>query len=51
MGIIGFNSPEWFIAELGAIMAGGLAAGIYTTNLPDVCCVCVCVCGGVFSLR
>jgi len=22
VGIIGFNSPEWFIADLGAIFAG-----------------------------
>lgn len=28
VSILGFNSPEWFIADLGAILAGGLAAGI-----------------------
>ena len=22
VGIVGFNSPEWFIADLGAIFAG-----------------------------
>lgn len=27
-----FNSPEWFYTELATIFAGGLAAGIYTTN-------------------
>lgn len=32
VGIIGFNSPEWFISDLAAIYAGGLAVGIYTTN-------------------
>ncbi|XP_014675418.1 PREDICTED: long-chain-fatty-acid--CoA ligase ACSBG2-like isoform X2 [Priapulus caudatus] len=37
VAIIGFNSPEWFIADMGAILAGGLAAGIYTTNSPDAC--------------
>lgn len=37
VNIIGFNSPEWFVADLGAIFAGGLAAGIYTTNLADSC--------------
>ncbi|CAL8126075.1 unnamed protein product [Orchesella dallaii] len=35
--ILGFNSPEWFIADLGAIMAGGIPAGIYTTNCPKSC--------------
>lgn len=30
--IIGFNSPEWIVANVGAIFAGGLASGIYTTN-------------------
>ncbi|XP_065576536.1 long-chain-fatty-acid--CoA ligase ACSBG2-like isoform X2 [Artemia franciscana] len=33
--ILGFNSPEWFFANLAAIHAGGLAAGIYTTNSPE----------------
>ncbi|KAJ8415576.1 hypothetical protein AAFF_G00425560 [Aldrovandia affinis] len=37
VGILGFNSPEWFIANIGCIMAGGLAAGIYTTNSPEAC--------------
>eukprot|EP00076_Gallus_gallus_P030673 XP_015155300.1 long-chain-fatty-acid--CoA ligase ACSBG2 isoform X1 [Gallus gallus] len=35
--ILGFNSPEWFIADIGAIFAGGLAVGIYTTNSPEAC--------------
>ncbi|XP_042226723.1 long-chain-fatty-acid--CoA ligase ACSBG2-like isoform X2 [Homarus americanus] len=35
--ILGFNSPEWFIADLAAIFAGGFAAGIYTTNSPEAC--------------
>eukprot|EP01108_Squamamoeba_japonica_P000651 TRINITY_DN121_c0_g2_i2.p1 TRINITY_DN121_c0_g2~~TRINITY_DN121_c0_g2_i2.p1 ORF type:complete len:615 (-),score=359.65 TRINITY_DN121_c0_g2_i2:153-1997(-) len=35
--IIGFNSPEWFFANMGAIAAGGKAAGIYTTNEADAC--------------
>ncbi|XP_012264154.1 very long-chain-fatty-acid--CoA ligase bubblegum isoform X2 [Athalia rosae] len=38
--IIGFNSPEWFIADLAAIHAGGFAAGIYTTNSPEACLYC-----------
>ncbi|XP_030073959.1 long-chain-fatty-acid--CoA ligase ACSBG2 isoform X2 [Microcaecilia unicolor] len=37
VGILGFNSPEWFIADVGAILAGGLACGIYTTNSADAC--------------
>lgn len=35
VSIMGFNSPEWFIADVGAIFAGGIAAGIYTTNGPE----------------
>jgi len=37
VNIIGFNSPEWFIADLGAMAAGGMAAGIYATNEPPAC--------------
>jgi len=37
VGIIGFNSPEWFISDLGAIFAGGFAVGIYTTNSAEAC--------------
>ncbi|XP_078054539.1 long-chain-fatty-acid--CoA ligase ACSBG2 isoform X1 [Mustelus asterias] len=37
VGILGFNSSEWFIADIGAILAGGLAVGIYTTNSPEAC--------------
>ena len=36
VGILGFNAPEWFIAQAGAIFAGGLSCGIYTTNSPQV---------------
>lgn len=32
VSIIGQNSPEWLIADVGAILAGGMPAGIYTTN-------------------
>ncbi|KAG5887359.1 hypothetical protein JTB14_018374 [Gonioctena quinquepunctata] len=38
--IIGFNSPEWFISDLAAIFAGGVAVGIYTTNSPEACFHC-----------
>ncbi|XP_062854876.1 long-chain-fatty-acid--CoA ligase ACSBG2 isoform X2 [Trichomycterus rosablanca] len=37
VGILGFNSLEWFIADVGAILAGGFAVGIYTTNSPEAC--------------
>uniref|UniRef100_T1JBW0 long-chain-fatty-acid--CoA ligase n=1 Tax=Strigamia maritima TaxID=126957 RepID=T1JBW0_STRMM len=35
--ILGFNSPEWLISHLAAIFAGGLPAGVYTTNSPAAC--------------
>uniref|UniRef100_A0A6M2DNU1 long-chain-fatty-acid--CoA ligase n=1 Tax=Xenopsylla cheopis TaxID=163159 RepID=A0A6M2DNU1_XENCH len=38
--ILGFNSPEWFIADVAAIFAGGLACGIYTTNSAEACKYC-----------
>ena len=31
VSIIGRNRPEWFMADIGAILAGGVPAGIYTT--------------------
>ncbi|XP_035699558.1 long-chain-fatty-acid--CoA ligase ACSBG2-like isoform X1 [Branchiostoma floridae] len=37
VGIIGFNSPEWFIGHVGAILAGGFGVGIYTTNNAEAC--------------
>ncbi|KAJ0182505.1 hypothetical protein K1T71_001874 [Dendrolimus kikuchii] len=39
--ILGFNSEQWFIADLAAIHAGGYAAGIYTTNSADACYHCL----------
>jgi long-chain-fatty-acid--CoA ligase ACSBG len=32
-----FISPQWFFANFGAIAAGGVSAGIYTTNKSDAC--------------
>ena len=32
VAILGFNSPEWIYADLGAICAGAIPAGIYTTS-------------------
>ena len=37
VGIIGFNSPQWFISFLGSIFAGGIGCGIYTTNTVEAC--------------
>ncbi|XP_055351135.1 long-chain-fatty-acid--CoA ligase ACSBG2-like [Paramacrobiotus metropolitanus] len=34
---LGFNAPEWVISDLGAIFAGGLSVGVYTTNTPEAC--------------
>ncbi len=35
--IMGYNRPEWFVADLGAIAAGGLPTGIYITSTPEQC--------------
>jgi long-subunit acyl-CoA synthetase (AMP-forming) len=37
VSIIGYNCPEWLIADIGAIFAGGVPAGIYTTNSAEQC--------------
>jgi long-chain-fatty-acid--CoA ligase ACSBG len=37
VAICGFNHPVWFFAHVGAIAAGGMSAGTYTTNSPDLC--------------
>ncbi|KAL6087001.1 hypothetical protein STEG23_009149 [Scotinomys teguina] len=37
VGIMGFNSMEWVIASIGAIMAGGISVGILCSNSPKVC--------------
>ncbi|XP_045448393.1 long-chain-fatty-acid--CoA ligase ACSBG2 [Melitaea cinxia] len=39
--ILGFNSEEWFVADLAVIHAGGYAAGIYTTNSAEACFHCL----------
>ncbi len=37
VSIIGFNCPQWVVADMAAIYAGGCPAGIYTTNSPEQC--------------
>lgn len=37
VAIMGFNCPEWYITNAAAMAAGGLPAGVYTTNTPDQC--------------
>ena len=57
VGIIGFNSLEWVVADLGCVLAGGLAAGIYATNGADAAryvldhsSAQLCFCDGVQQL-
>jgi len=38
--ILGFNCQEWFVSSLAAIYAGGLSAGVYTTNNVEACYHC-----------
>ena len=35
VGIIGHNHPYWFVSGIGAVFAGGLSCGIYTTSSAD----------------
>jgi len=37
INILGFNAPAWLISNFGAIFAGGISAGIYTSNLASSC--------------
>ena len=30
------NCPEWYLSSWASVFAGGLSAGIYYTNAPDV---------------
>lgn len=37
INIVGYNSREWFTANMGAIAAGGVAAGIFPTCAQEAC--------------
>lgn len=37
VAILSFNRPQWFLADVAAIMAGGVPAGIYTSCSPEQC--------------
>ncbi len=37
VNILGFNRPEWVVMHVGAIAAGAVPAGIYTTSSPLEC--------------
>ena len=36
VAIMAYNQPKWLVSSLGAIFAGGLSNGIYTTNAPNI---------------
>lgn len=48
--ILGGNRPEWFIANLATIAAGGLPSGIYTTSTPEQCGYIVNHCEAVVAV-
>lgn len=35
--ILGYNCPQWFMADIGAIVAGVIPTGIYTTSTAEQC--------------
>ncbi|XP_065886216.1 uncharacterized protein [Dysidea avara] len=37
VGILGYNSVEWFASSIGAVFAGGISTGLYTNDSPDDC--------------
>jgi long-subunit acyl-CoA synthetase (AMP-forming) len=37
VAIVGYNCPEWFFADVGAIYAGAIPAGIYATSSAEQC--------------
>ncbi len=43
--ILGAGCPEWMLSDVGAILAGGLPAGIYTTSSKEQCAYIAGHCG------
>lgn len=37
VAIMSYNRPEWFLADVGAVAAGGVPTGIYTTSSTEQC--------------
>jgi len=37
VNIIGFNGPEWILANMGSILAGCVPSGVYATNNAEAC--------------
>jgi long-subunit acyl-CoA synthetase (AMP-forming) len=37
VAIMGCSRPEWFVANLATMCAGGLPAGVYTSSTPEQC--------------
>ena len=35
VAVLGNNSPEWFSCAVGAVFAGGIVTGVYTTNTAE----------------
>ena len=35
--VMGFNSPQWFMAYMGAICNNNVGTGMYATNSPEAC--------------
>ena len=48
--ILGANRPQWMIANLAAIAAGGLPTGLYTTATPAQCCYIAEHCGATVAV-
>ena len=37
VAILGYNAPEWVLADVGAVLAGACPAGVYTTSSKEQC--------------